>query len=73
MAATANNKLRDIDVTMRILREGKPVQNVLLGEKLSLHIKSGIPAERMELDSCNVTRIGGSGPLPEPLNLLRNG
>lgn len=30
-------------------------------------------AERMELDSCNVTRVGGSGTPPQPLQLIFDG
>ncbi len=79
------------DATLRILRNGLPDQNVLIGEQLSLNIDSSVDcrtvrnsiqgksifncvsAVRMMLMQCNVSRIGGSGPLPDPLTIVDNG
>uniref|UniRef100_A0A914WPT3 PAN domain protein n=1 Tax=Plectus sambesii TaxID=2011161 RepID=A0A914WPT3_9BILA len=64
---------RDLDVRMRILRNGNAVDNVLIGEQLTLSIESSEPAKNMKIIDCNVTRIGGGTPAPSPLRLVEEG
>lgn len=42
VASAADNVIRSIDTRLRIVRDGRPVQNVLLGERLRLVIESSI-------------------------------
>ncbi|KAK0393714.1 hypothetical protein QR680_000364 [Steinernema hermaphroditum] len=46
-------------VLLKILKDDKPVENVLLGEKLKAIVESNVEASKLRVVDCSASRIGG--------------
>uniref|UniRef100_A0A915E229 Uncharacterized protein n=1 Tax=Ditylenchus dipsaci TaxID=166011 RepID=A0A915E229_9BILA len=60
-------------VNLRILRNGRPVNNVFIGERLTAVVESDIDASRLSVADCNATRVGGRQPRPNSVQLIDRG
>ncbi|KAL3092213.1 hypothetical protein niasHT_023772 [Heterodera trifolii] len=58
-------------VHLKILRDGRPVSSVYIGERLSAVVEStDVEVERLRVADCNATRVGGRVPRPSSIPLL---
>ncbi|KAI1713678.1 PAN domain-containing protein [Ditylenchus destructor] len=60
-------------VGLKILRNGRPVSSVYIGERLTAVIDSDIDVHRLSVADCNATRVGGRQPRPNSVQLIDNG
>ncbi|KAI6207181.1 hypothetical protein M3Y94_01000900 [Aphelenchoides besseyi] len=73
-------------VFLKIKKNGRPVTNVYIGEKLTAVVESDvdrksklyvlvtmISANRLRITDCNATRVGGLEPRPHSVQLIRDG
>ncbi|KAI1703329.1 PAN domain-containing protein [Ditylenchus destructor] len=60
-------------VGLKILRNGRPVSSVYIGERLTAVIDSDIDVNRLSIADCNATRVGGRQPKPNSVQLIDNG
>ncbi|KAI6223570.1 hypothetical protein M3Y99_01455800 [Aphelenchoides fujianensis] len=60
-------------VFLKILKNGKPVTNVFIGEKLTAVVESDVDSNRLRITECNATRVGGLEPRPHSVQLIQEG
>uniref|UniRef100_A0A914I3D1 Uncharacterized protein n=1 Tax=Globodera rostochiensis TaxID=31243 RepID=A0A914I3D1_GLORO len=58
-------------VHLKILRDGRPVSSVYIGERLSAVVEgTDVEVDRLRVADCNATRVGGRVPRPSSIPLL---
>ncbi|KHN77281.1 hypothetical protein Tcan_16738 [Toxocara canis] len=60
-------------VVLKITKDGRAVENVFIGEKLTAVVESDIEPDRLRVIDCNASRIGGTGPQPNSIKLISQG
>ncbi|KAK6749999.1 hypothetical protein RB195_002162 [Necator americanus] len=59
-------------IFLQIMKKGRPVDSVFIGEALVARVESDISPERLRVMECTAHRVGGSGP-PTSVTLLADG
>ncbi|WKY04812.1 hypothetical protein Q1695_005656 [Nippostrongylus brasiliensis] len=59
-------------ISLQIMKKGRPVDSVFIGETLIARVQSEIPAERLRVVDCTAHRVGGTGP-PASVGLIADG
>ncbi|VDL69724.1 unnamed protein product [Nippostrongylus brasiliensis] len=61
-----------VGISLQIMKKGRPVDSVFIGETLIARVQSEIPAERLRVVDCTAHRVGGTGP-PASVGLIADG
>ncbi|CAJ0600859.1 unnamed protein product [Cylicocyclus nassatus] len=59
-------------VYLQIMKKGRPVDSVFIGEALIARVESDIPPERLRVMECTAHRVGGTGA-PTSVSLITDG
>ncbi|EYC22008.1 hypothetical protein Y032_0018g3661 [Ancylostoma ceylanicum] len=59
-------------IFLQIMKKGRPVDSVFIGEALVARVESDIAPERLRVMECTAHRVGGSGP-PTAVTLIADG
>ncbi|VDM79044.1 unnamed protein product, partial [Strongylus vulgaris] len=59
-------------VYLQIMKKGRPVDSVFIGEALVARVESDISPDRLRVMECTAHRVGGSGP-PTSVTLITDG
>ncbi|XGW27911.1 hypothetical protein V3C99_008032 [Haemonchus contortus] len=72
---SGTNEVTSSKIEMQILREGRPVTTVPLGDEVELRwrILEPTPGLGYFIDNCIAERVGGTPPHPEPLGIIQRG
>ncbi|KAK6025534.1 hypothetical protein OSTOST_08562, partial [Ostertagia ostertagi] len=59
-------------ISLQIMRKGRPVDSVFIGETLVARVESDISPDRLRIIECTAHRVGGNGP-PTSVGLIADG
>ncbi|KHJ89317.1 zona pellucida-like domain protein [Oesophagostomum dentatum] len=59
-------------VSLQVMKKGRPVDSVFIGEALIARVESDISPDRLRVMECTANRVGGSGP-PTSVTLITEG
>uniref|UniRef100_A0A915B7R3 Apple domain-containing protein n=1 Tax=Parascaris univalens TaxID=6257 RepID=A0A915B7R3_PARUN len=61
------------NIVLKITKDGRAVDNVFIGEKLTAVVESDIEPDHLRVIDCNASRIGGVEPQPNSIILISQG
>ncbi|KAK5964677.1 hypothetical protein GCK32_020650, partial [Trichostrongylus colubriformis] len=59
-------------ISLQIMKKGRPVESVFIGEALVARVESDIAPDRLRIVECAAHRVGGTGP-PTSVTLIADG